>query len=76
MSVRDAIRSTSGASPPHLSGRTGRDEYVTCVSKGQTMTRKENLGCKACLYPHLEQGGTPPGERGHWSLFFSLTDGS
>ena len=26
-SVRDAIRSTLGASPPHLSGRTGRDEY-------------------------------------------------
>ena len=26
-SVREAIRSTPGASPPHLSGRTGRDEY-------------------------------------------------
>ena len=25
-SVRDAIRSTHGASPPRLSGRTGRDE--------------------------------------------------
>ena len=25
-SVRDAIRSTPGASPPHLGGRTGRDE--------------------------------------------------
>ena len=24
MSGRDAFRSTSGASPPHLSGRTGR----------------------------------------------------
>ena len=35
-SVRDAIRSTPGASPPHLSGRTGRDEYSACVGKGQT----------------------------------------
>ena len=35
-SVRDAIRSTPGASPPHLDGRTGRDEYVACISKGQT----------------------------------------
>ena len=35
-SVWDAIRSTPGASPPHLGGRTGRDEYGACVSKGQT----------------------------------------
>ena len=35
-SVRDAIRFTPGTSPPHFSGRTGRDEYGTCVSKGQT----------------------------------------
>ena len=35
-SVWDAIRSTPGASPPHLSGRTRRDEYSTCISKGQT----------------------------------------
>ena len=41
MSVRDAIRSTSGASPPHLSDRTGRDEYVTCVSKGQNKYDQE-----------------------------------
>ena len=27
MSVRGAIRSTPGASPPHLGGRTRRDEY-------------------------------------------------
>ena len=27
---------SGGASPPHLRGRTGRDEYGTCVSKGQT----------------------------------------
>ena len=35
-SVRDAIRSTPGGSPPNFSNRTGRDEYVTCVGKGQT----------------------------------------
>ena len=34
--VWDAIRSTSGASPPRLSGRTGRDNYGACDSKGQT----------------------------------------
>ena len=34
-SVRGAIRSTPGASPPHLGGRTRKDKYVTCVSKGQ-----------------------------------------
>ena len=40
-SVRDAIRSTPGASPPLLGGRTGRDEYDTCVSKGQTKSDQE-----------------------------------
>ena len=34
--VWDKMRSTLAASPPHLSGRTGRDEYGTCVGKGQT----------------------------------------
>ena len=36
MSVRDAIRSTPGASPTCLSGRTGRDEYGIRIGKGQT----------------------------------------
>ena len=40
-SVRDTIRSTRGASPPHLSGRMARDEYVTCVGKGQTKSDQE-----------------------------------
>ena len=40
-SVRDAIRSTPGASPPHLGGRTGRDEYVACVGEGQTKSDQE-----------------------------------
>ena len=35
MSVRDTIRSIPGASPPHLGGRTGRDECDTCIDKGQ-----------------------------------------
>ena len=35
-SVWDPIRSTPGASPPHLGGRTWRDEYSTCVGNGQT----------------------------------------
>ena len=40
-SVRDAIRSTPGASPPHLGGRPGRDEYGACVSKGWTKSDQE-----------------------------------
>ena len=35
MSVRDAIRSTPGASLPHLGGRTGRDECDASFGKGQ-----------------------------------------
>ena len=67
--VRNAIRSTAGASPPHLSGRTGRDEYGGCISKGQTKSNQERkLWCKLCLHPRLEQGGTPLVERGYWSL--------
>jgi len=40
-SVRDAIRSTPGTSPPHLGGRIGWDNYDACVSKGQTMSDQE-----------------------------------
>ena len=40
-SVRDAIRSTPGSSPTHLDGRTRRDEYDTCVAKGQTKSDQE-----------------------------------
>ena len=36
MSVRDAVRSTPGASPASLGGRTGSGEYVACIGKGQT----------------------------------------
>ena len=45
-SVRDAIRSTPGVSPSHLSGRTRRDEYGTCVGNGQT---KSDQGRKALV---------------------------
>ena len=40
-SVRDAIRSTPGTSPPHLGGRTGRDEYNACDGKGQIKSDQE-----------------------------------
>ena len=39
-------------------------------------TRKEKLQCKVCLHPHLEQGGMPPVERWHWSLFSLLQMGA
>ena len=45
-SVWDAIRSTPGASPPHLSGRTGRGESGACIGKGQT---KSDQGRKALV---------------------------
>ena len=41
VSVRDAIRSTPGASPPRFGGRNGRDEYVGCIGKGQTKHDQE-----------------------------------
>ena len=40
-SVRDAIRSTPGASPPRLRGRPGRDEYGACIGKGQIKSDQE-----------------------------------
>ena len=40
-SVRDAIRSTPGSSPPRLGGKTGRDERDACVGKGQTKSDQE-----------------------------------
>ena len=40
-SVRDAIRSAPGASPLHLGGRTGRDEYGACIVKGQIKSDRE-----------------------------------
>ena len=40
-SVRAAIRSTPGVSPPSLGDRTRRDEYDACISKGQTKSDQE-----------------------------------
>ena len=40
-SVKDAIMSTPDASPPHLGGRSGRHEYGSCVSRGQTKSDQE-----------------------------------
>ena len=40
-SVWDAIRYTPNASPPHLGGRTGRDEDGACDGKGQTKSKQE-----------------------------------
>ena len=48
-SDRDAIRSTPGTSPPHLSGRTWRVEDGACIGKGQTKSDQERktLGVKS-----------------------------
>ena len=46
MSVRDAIRSTPGAAPPHLGGRARGDEYGASIGKGQT---KSDQGRKALV---------------------------
>ena len=52
-SSRDAIRSTPGTSPPHLGGRTRRDEYGACVGKGQTKSDQEGkaFGVKSVYTP-------------------------
>ena len=45
-SVKDAIRSTPGASPPRLGGRARRDECGACTGKGQT---KSDQGRRASV---------------------------
>ena len=52
-SVRDANRSTPGASPPHLGGRTKRDKCDTCIGKGQTKCDQEGkaFGVKSVYTP-------------------------
>ena len=58
-SVRDAIRSTPGASPPRLGGRTGRDECDACVGKGQTKSDQEGnaFGVKSVYTPIQSREG-------------------
>ena len=52
-SVRDVIRSTPGASPPRLSGRTRRYECEACIGKGQTKSDRDGkvFGVKSVLTP-------------------------
>ena len=53
MSVRDVIRFNPGTSPPHLGGRTGRDEYSACIDKELTKSDQEGkaLGVKSVYTP-------------------------
>ena len=57
--VRDAIRSTPGASPPRLGGRTGRDEYDAYVGKGQTKSdqKRKAFGVKSIYTPSKDGAG-------------------
>ena len=75
-SVWDAVRSTPGASLPRGDRRGETSKMPALVRHRLSATREEKLHGKVCLYPHLEQGGMPPVERGRWLPFFSLTDGS
>ena len=58
-SVRDAIRSTPGTSPPRLGGRIGRDKYGACISKGQTKSDQEGkaFGVKSVYTPIYSREG-------------------
>ena len=40
----EAIRSTLGASPPHLGGKNRRDNYGACISKGQAKSDEGRKG--------------------------------
>ena len=62
-SVWDAIRSTPGASPPRLSGRTGRDMYGTCVGKEQTKSDKGRKGLMESLSTPLSKAGRDASSR-------------
>ena len=75
--VWDAIRSTLVHLHPASVGEPGRTTTAPALVRDRlNMTREGKLQCKVCLHPHLEQGGMPPVERWHQSLFSSLTDGS
>ena len=76
-SVRDAIKSTPGASPPHLGGRTGRDEYGACVGKGQIKSDQERKALVSNLSaPPSRARRDASGRKKALVAFFSLTDGS
>ena len=70
--------STPGAFLPRLSGRTRKDEYGTCVKKGQTKSSQRRKALVEIL-------STPPSREGRAAscrrmelviFFFFLTDGS
>ena len=75
-SIWDSIKSTFGASPPHLSGRTGRDEEGTCIGKQLTKSNKgrkssvESLSTPSSRPGRDASGGKKPRL---WMLLFSLS---
>ena len=71
-SVRDAIRSIPDACPPRLGGRTGRDEYVACVSKGQTKSDQERKALVQSLSTSPSAAGRDASGRKRAGHFFSL----
>ena len=65
-SIWDAIRSTPGASPPHLEVEPGGMSKVSALVRDKlSPIREGKLGWKVCLHLHLEQGGTLLVERSH-----------
>ena len=65
-SIWDAIRSTPGACPPRLSGRTrGTSKTPALVRDRLSPTREGKLLWRVCLHPHLQQGRTLRVERNH-----------
>ena len=64
-----------GASPPRLGGRTRRDDYGTCVGKGQTKSDKERKASLESLSPPPSKAGRDASDGKKpwlWMLLFSL----
>ena len=73
-SVRDAIRSAPGASPPRLGGRTGREECDACVGKGRNKSDREGkaFGVKS-VYTPSSAGSDASGRKNGAGRFFSVS---
>ena len=74
-SIWDAIRPTPGASPPLLSGRTGRDDSETPVSVRDrlTLAREGSLGGRPVSTPSRAwRDASGRKKPRHWALLFSL----
>ena len=71
-SIWGATRSTRGASPLCLGGRTGKNSRGIPASVRQVNSGEgRKLGWKTCFHPHLEQGGmSPVGRKGAGCCFF------